>query len=61
MELEVDGGVAPGGTNKAVIEAGARVLVAGSAVFGRAGEREWSFEARVAEYRAAIEKIRRGE
>ncbi len=61
VELEVDGGVAPGGTNKAVIEAGARVLVAGSAVFGRAGEREWSFDARVAEYRAAIEKIRRGE
>jgi ribulose-phosphate 3-epimerase len=61
IDLEVDGGVAPGGTNKAVIEAGARVLVAGSAVFGRVGEREWSFDARVAEYRAAIEKIRQGE
>jgi ribulose-phosphate 3-epimerase len=33
VELEVDGGVAPG-TAKQVAEAGARVLVAGSAVYG---------------------------
>ncbi|MFO0586630.1 MAG: ribulose-phosphate 3-epimerase [Polyangiaceae bacterium] len=61
IDLEVDGGVAPGGTNKAVIEAGARVLVAGSAVFGKGGDGPWQFESRVAAYRAAIEKIRRGE
>ena len=34
-ELEVDGGVAPGTAEK-VIEAGATVLVAGSAVYGAA-------------------------
>ena len=60
VELEVDGGVAPGGTAKAVIEAGASVLVAGSAVFGRAAPGATD-EARVAAYRAAIEAIRRGE
>jgi ribulose-phosphate 3-epimerase len=60
--LEVDGGVAPGGTAKAVIEAGARVLVAGSAVFGKAADGEPRSEgARVAQYRAKIEAIRRGE
>ena len=32
-ELEVDGGIAPG-TARAVVEAGADVLVAGSAVYG---------------------------
>jgi ribulose-phosphate 3-epimerase len=33
VELEVDGGVAPGTAAK-VVEAGARVLVAGSAIYG---------------------------
>jgi ribulose-phosphate 3-epimerase len=56
--LEVDGGVAPG-TAKQVIEAGARMLVAGSAVFGRAHEnRGKSHEQRVAQYRAAMDAIR---
>lgn len=44
--LEVDGGVAPG-TASRVAEAGAKVLVAGSAVFGRP------------DYRQAIDDIRR--
>jgi ribulose-phosphate 3-epimerase len=34
IELEVDGGIAPE-TAKAVVDAGARVLVAGNAVFGQ--------------------------
>jgi ribulose-phosphate 3-epimerase len=55
--LEVDGGVAPGGVAKAVVEAGARMLVAGSAVFGKAGDAVTQDE-RVARYRAAIEAIR---
>ena len=59
--LEVDGGVAPGGTNRQVIEAGARVLVAGSAVFGKGGGEGRSFEQRAAQYRTAIDQIRRGE
>ena len=58
--LEVDGGVAPGGTAKAVIEAGARMLVAGSAVFGR-GAGAATDEARAAAYRGAMDAIRRGE
>ena len=58
--LEVDGGVAPGGTAKAVIEAGARMLVAGSAVFGR-GAGAATDEARVAAYREAMDLIRRGQ
>jgi ribulose-phosphate 3-epimerase len=60
VALEVDGGVAAG-TAPAVIGAGARVLVAGSAVFGavKRGE-ELTFDARVARYAAAIEKIRAG-
>lgn len=59
VELEVDGGVAPG-TAKQVIEAGARMLVAGSAVFGRAHEnRGMSHDQRVAKYRAAMDAIRR--
>jgi ribulose-phosphate 3-epimerase len=55
--LEVDGGVAPGGIAKSVIEAGARMLVAGSAVFGRAGGAATQDE-RIARYRAAIDAIR---
>jgi ribulose-phosphate 3-epimerase len=35
VALEVDGGVAPGTAHR-VVEAGARVLVAGSAVYGHA-------------------------
>ncbi len=38
VDLEVDGGVTPD-TAKAVVDAGARVLVAGSAVFGREDRR----------------------
>ncbi|HMJ12942.1 MAG TPA: ribulose-phosphate 3-epimerase [Polyangiaceae bacterium] len=38
IDLEVDGGVAPD-TAKRVVDAGARVLVAGSAVFGRPDRR----------------------
>jgi ribulose-phosphate 3-epimerase len=45
VALEVDGGVAPG-TAEQVVEAGARVLVAGSAVFNQP------------DYAAAIEAIR---
>ncbi len=58
--LEVDGGVAES-TSRAVVDAGARVLVAGSAVFGavKHGE-EISFDQRVARYAAAIERVRRG-
>ncbi|KYG02508.1 ribulose phosphate epimerase, partial [Sorangium cellulosum] len=50
IALEVDGGVAPS-TSGQVIAAGARALVAGSAVFGAVtpGE-ELSFDARVARY-----------
>ena len=59
LTLEVDGGVAPS-TAGAVVAAGARVLVAGSAVFGavKHGE-ELSFDARVARYAAAITDLRR--
>ncbi len=59
VALEVDGGVSPA-TAGAVVAAGARVLVAGSAVFGAVerGE-ELSFDARVARYASAIEDIRR--
>ena len=45
IDLEVDGGIKPG-TSRQVIEAGADVLVAGSAVYG------------AKDYRAAIEAIR---
>jgi ribulose-phosphate 3-epimerase len=56
--LEVDGGVAPG-TARQVVEAGADVLVAGSAVF-HAGppDPKPTFESRVARYRGAIEALR---
>jgi ribulose-phosphate 3-epimerase len=61
IALEVDGGVAPS-TSGEVIGAGARVLVAGSAVFGAVKRGEvLSFDERVARYRAAIEAIRRGQ
>jgi ribulose-phosphate 3-epimerase len=58
IALEVDGGVAKG-TAARVVAAGARVLVAGSAVFGavKAGERI-SYEERVRRYREAIEALR---
>jgi ribulose-phosphate 3-epimerase len=61
VELEVDGGVAPA-TSRAVIEAGARVLVAGSAVFGSgdADAKGLSFEDRVSRYSRAIQAIRDG-
>jgi ribulose-phosphate 3-epimerase len=58
VELEVDGGVAPA-TSAEVIAAGARVLVAGSAVFGAVKEGEAvSFEQRVERYAEAIRKLR---
>ena len=58
--LEVDGGVGPQ-TSGAVVGAGARVLVAGSAVFGavKPGETP-SYEERVKRYASAIEQIRKG-
>jgi ribulose-phosphate 3-epimerase len=58
--LEVDGGVSPA-TSSAVVGAGARVLVAGSAVFGavKAGE-TLSYEERVKRYARAIEQVRSG-
>lgn len=58
IALEVDGGIAPS-TSGQVIAAGARALVAGSAVFGAAapGE-EMSFDARVARYAEAIRALR---
>ncbi|WP_437316308.1 ribulose-phosphate 3-epimerase [Sorangium sp. So ce385] len=58
IALEVDGGIAPS-TSGQVIAAGARALVAGSAVFGAAapGE-ELSFDARVARYAEAIRALR---
>ncbi|MEO5728583.1 MAG: ribulose-phosphate 3-epimerase [Byssovorax sp.] len=58
--LEVDGGVSAA-TSGAVVGAGARVLVAGSAVFGavKAGETP-SYEERVKRYAGAIEQIRSG-
>ncbi|MFT3773478.1 MAG: ribulose-phosphate 3-epimerase [Minicystis sp.] len=60
VALEVDGGVSQA-TVGAVVGAGARVLVAGSAVFGavKRGE-QISFDERVARYAAAIERIRNG-
>lgn len=58
IALEVDGGVAPA-TAGQVIGAGARVLVAGSAVFGAVKEGEAvSFEQRVERYAEAIRSIR---
>lgn len=47
--LEVDGGIKPGNA-KEIVEAGADVLVAGSAVFGRAS----TVSANIARLRAAI-------
>jgi ribulose-phosphate 3-epimerase len=60
VALEVDGGVGPT-TSGAVVGAGARVLVAGSAVFGAVKRGEvLSFDERVARYAAAMDGIRRG-
>jgi ribulose-phosphate 3-epimerase len=59
VKLEVDGGVSPN-TAGAVVTAGARVLVAGTAVFGAVKHNEdISFGERVARYTAAIEHLRR--
>lgn len=58
VTLEVDGGVARG-TAKQVIDAGARVLVAGSAVFGAVKPGEAiAYEARVDRYAKAIRALR---
>jgi ribulose-phosphate 3-epimerase len=60
VALEVDGGVSPATSGK-VVSAGARVLVAGSAVFGAVKPGEaLSYEERVQRYRGAIEAIRDG-
>lgn len=60
VELEIDGGVSPK-TSRAVVDAGARVLVAGSAVFGAAsGAGSLSFDERVRRYADAIRAIREG-
>ena len=60
VALEVDGGVTQQ-TAGEVVGAGARVLVAGSAIFGavKPGE-EISFDERVARYAAAITRVRGG-
>jgi ribulose-phosphate 3-epimerase len=56
--LEIDGGIAPA-TARRVVQAGAHVLVAGSAVFGAVKPGETlSFEDRVARYRGAIDALR---
>ncbi len=58
VTLEVDGGVSPETASK-VIEAGARVLVAGSAVFGKVARgTSIAFEDRSSRYRSAIDAIR---
>ncbi len=58
VALEVDGGVSPG-TAGAVVAAGARVLVAGSAVFGAVKhDEDISFDVRVARYTEALLRIR---
>jgi ribulose-phosphate 3-epimerase len=58
ITLEVDGGVTPT-TKGQVIDAGARMLVAGSAVFGAVKEgEEVSFELRVERYAEAIRRLR---
>jgi ribulose-phosphate 3-epimerase len=58
VALEVDGGVTPT-TAPQVVAAGARVLVAGSAVFNAAkGAEGASNDERVRRYRAAIEALR---
>ena len=54
--LEVDGGITSS-TAPSVIEAGANVLVAGSAVYGTA-KRESPYEERTAAYRKAIQALR---
>jgi ribulose-phosphate 3-epimerase len=60
VKLEIDGGVNPA-TAGEVVEAGARVLVAGSAVFGTVKPGETlSYEERVKRYARAIEQIRSG-
>jgi ribulose-phosphate 3-epimerase len=58
VALEVDGGVSPT-TAASVVAAGARVLVAGSAVFGAVKhDEDISFDVRVARYADAIRRIR---
>jgi len=60
VTLEVDGGVTPE-TAGEVVDAGARALVAGTAVFGRVRAEESatiSFKERVDRYAEAIEQIR---
>ncbi len=60
VDLQVDGGVAVG-TAREVVRAGARVLVAGSAVFNAgsgAASEGLSYDDRVARYAAAIRALR---
>lgn len=59
VALEVDGGVAPGTAGRCVA-AGARALVAGSAIFGKGRDASGALlprDARVTAYRAAIDAI----
>lgn len=64
VEIEVDGGISKA-TSRSVIDAGASVLVAGSAVFdaakGPAAKGDLAFEDRVGIYAKAIEAVRAGE
>ncbi len=64
VEIEVDGGISKA-TSRSVIDAGASVLVAGSAVFdaakGPAAKGDLAFEDRVGIYARAIEAVRAGE
>lgn len=60
VDLEVDGGVSKA-TSRAVMDAGASVLVAGSAVFDAAkGRGDVSFEDRVRIYAQAMDAVREG-
>jgi ribulose-phosphate 3-epimerase len=56
VELEIDGGVSPS-TAGTIAQAGARVLVAGSAIFNETSPGA-TFDERVAKYRAAMSRIR---
>ncbi|MBM4358682.1 MAG: ribulose-phosphate 3-epimerase [Deltaproteobacteria bacterium] len=55
--LEIDGGITPA-TAPAAIDAGADVLVAGSAVFGANRRAEATLDERAVTYRAAMDAIR---
>ena len=56
--LEIDGGISPSTAGDAA-RAGARVMVAGSAVFGANERRDASLDERIASYQGAISAIRK--